>query len=129
MKNLPQEILGIICEYADVKCRNGVYIGQIAATDPRRDLLGNIERTREINNNFNTLQKNYYVNLTLCQIVYFPEDYSKNITYQTPQCKYGHYCYSFYCISPPKHTKRTIYKIDLSGVCFIRIDKTITHFV
>lgn len=42
MKNLPPEILKIICEYADVKCRNGRYMTQISATDPRRAILKTI---------------------------------------------------------------------------------------
>ena len=100
MKNLPQEILGIICEYADVKCRNGRYMNQIAATDTRRDLLKNISK---INFN-NTLDKNYCVNLTLCKIVYY--------------YKYGQTYYLFYC--PVTITTHTIYKIQLSGVCFIK---------
>ena len=120
MKNLPQEILGIICEYADVKCRNGRYMNQIAATDPRRDLLKKIPRIKEIINN-NNLQKNYYVNLTLCRIVYYcPDEYNRKNIYT--QYKYGETYYSFYC--PVTITTHTIYKINLSGICFIRNENT-----
>ena len=114
MKNLPQEILDIICEYADVKCRNGCYMNQIAATDPRRNLLRKIPRIKEVKNNTN-LQKYYFVDLQkLSKIVYYPEEYNRNIFgvyYNTP--KYGESYYTFYCESSPKFT---IYKIDLSGI-------------
>jgi hypothetical protein len=39
---LPPELVKIILAYADIKCRNGVYIGQISKTDLRRETLQNI---------------------------------------------------------------------------------------
>ena len=116
MKNLPQEILDIICEYADVKCRNGRYMNQIAATDPRRDLLKNIPRIiREVKHN-NSLQKYYRVLLPFCNIAYCPEEYNKIHLKSHPDiCSF--YCYSFFSATATEfiYNSRGCYKIKFSG--------------
>lgn len=40
-KNLPNEILDIVGEYAIMKYRNGIYMNQIAKTDERVVALNN----------------------------------------------------------------------------------------
>ena len=41
---LPKELQNIICEYANVKYRNGQFITQIAKNDYRRDIVKTIYR-------------------------------------------------------------------------------------
>jgi hypothetical protein len=112
MKTLPQEILDIICEYADVKCRNGMYIGQISKTDPRRNLLRNIAKIGVFENK-NTQLKYYWVHLPLCIIEYFPEEFNR-IHKPYRAYKYSHYYYSFGILSLDYRAAET-YLINLSG--------------
>jgi hypothetical protein len=111
MKNLPQEILNIICEYADVKCRNGRYMNQIATTDPRRDLLKNIARIKVFEANETRDKYYYWVELPLCKITYFPEEYNKlHYKYFSEICSF--YYYAFKSVSVYRGSS---YKIKLSG--------------
>jgi hypothetical protein len=68
---LPQELLQIIYEYADMKCRNGVYISQIGKTDPRRETVQKIKRIQQVDNTPRS-----FVILQKCLIVCFSDRYS-----------------------------------------------------
>lgn len=116
---LPPELLQIICEYADVKCRNGVYMSQIAKTDPRRDILQKIKQI-QVNNYI----KRAFVILPKCIIVCFSDNYSF-----IPTQFDVYYTYLFNWDTPHDNETRTIYYyVNSLDLIFDNL-KTFTEYI
>ena len=113
MKNLPQEIIDIIWEYANVKCRNGIYMSQIAATDPRYSVLKTIKPIQQFKNINNNYFKYYRVILkNICYIEYYPKEYNIELNkwkYKKMDNVNGYHSYVFYPIT--EHDLHVTYNI------------------
>lgn len=126
-RKLPQEILDIICEYADVKCRNGVYICQISKNDQRYDILRKIPSKKFHLNNKDKSFRSEYVRTSKMGINYFSTEYEKksaefklDVSLHKPLTEYdGYYRYFFYTreFTPMEWIKYTAYDVYLSGKC------------
>ena len=83
---MPPELLQIICEFADIKNRNGKYMIQISKSDARYDILQTIPKKNKI----------YCVKLKNCMILTFPAPEMDAVA-QYPNYDFsdGYRCYAF----------------------------------